>query len=221
MLFPTTCIDNFFDNPKAVRELAYSLVHSADPEGKWPGTRTKPLHEVAPEYNDFFNRKLFNVFYDFRVHQLTWEVTSYFQFINPYGEDEELNVGWVHRDKDTVLAGVVYLNEGASVCSGTSLFSPKHIGATPINGAYKNSFYKLDAGVSKDEYVKKREENNNLFTETATIGNVYNRLICYDGATYHKANSFNSGTDEPRLTHVFFVRKVTADWFPIPSMRAI
>jgi hypothetical protein len=221
MLFPTTCIDNFFDNPKAVKELAYSLEYSSDPAGNFPGTRTKPLHVVAPEYNDFFNRKLFSLFYDFKEHQINWDVQSYFQLIEPYGEDEELNVGWVHRDNATVLAGVVYLNEDASLASGTSLFNPKHIGAIAINSADKQNFYKLNNKISKAEYIEKRNENNNLFTETVTVGNVYNRLVCYDGATYHRANNFNSGTNEPRLTQVFFVNKVVADWFPIPSMRFV
>jgi hypothetical protein len=220
MLFPTTCIDNFFDNPKAVRELACSLEYAADPEGTWPGTRTKPLHEVAPEYNNFFNDKLLSIFYDFRKHQVNWEVTSFFQIIEAYDKEEKLNVGWVHKDDSAVLAGVVYLNEDADLASGTSLFSPKYMGATPINTVEKHNFYKLNNNISQAEYIKKREENNNLFTETITIGNVYNRIICYDGSQYHKANSFLCG-DKPRLTQVFFVKNLNTDWFPIPSMRSV
>jgi hypothetical protein len=221
MLFPTTCIDNFFDNPKAVRELAYSLEYSSHPAGIFPGTRTKALREVAREYDDFFNRKLFSIFYDFSEHQVDWDVQSYFQRIEPYGEDEELNVGWVHRDSATVLAGVVYLNENANLASGTSFFNPKHIGGIAINNDDKQNFYRLNNSISKAKYIEKRNENNNLFTETITVGNVYNRLICYDGATYHRANNFNSGTNEPRLTQVFFVKSLNTDWFPIPSMRSV
>jgi hypothetical protein len=221
MLFPTTCIDNFFDNPKLIRELAYSLEHFADPEGRWPGTRTKQLHEVAPEYNNFFTCKLLSMFYNFKRQEVNWEIESYFQFIEPYGKDEEPNVGWVHKDNNAALAGLVYLNEDADLASGTSLFNPKRIGNTPINYLAQRNFYKLNNNISKAEYIEKLKENNDLFTETVTIGNVYNRLICYDGATYHRANSFNSGTNEPRLTQVFFVNKITTDWFPIPSMRSV
>lgn len=219
MLFPTLCVDNFFDDPKAVRELAYSLQRAPDPEGNWPGSRTGLLHEVAPEYHTYFSTKLFKLFYDFNVQNVNWVVHTCFQFIEPYGEGKDVNVGWVHKDASSVLAGIVYLNENPELSSGTSLYTPKRMGITSINTDCKKGFF-TNSGVDETEYVKKLNENNDLFTETLTVGNVYNRLVCYDGANYHKANGF-SGGDEPRLTQVFFVRKVVADWFPIPSMRSV
>lgn len=219
MYFPTVCIDGFFDDPRMVRELAHSLEHTADPEGKWPGTRTKPLHEVAPEYNSLFNNKLFSTFYDFKRHKVGWEVESYFQFIAPYGEDKAVNEGWVHRDGNCIMAGVVYLNEKADVSAGTSLYTRKTIQSNTLNGEAKEEFFKGANTMPESEYLQKLRENNDAFVETLTVGNVYNRLVCYDGAHFHKANNFVCG-DEPRLTHVFFVKNVMADWYPIPSMRA-
>jgi hypothetical protein len=120
MLFPTMCVDNFFDDPKSVRELACSLEYYPEPNGIWPGKRTKPLHEVASKYNNFFNSKLFNLIYDFKKQELSWEVDSYFQLIEPYGNNPNTNVGWVHKDNNSILAGVVYLNENPEISSGTS-----------------------------------------------------------------------------------------------------
>lgn len=219
MYFPTTCIDGFFDDPKMVRDLAYSLERTADPEGKWPGTRTKPLHEVVPEYNNIFNNKLFSTFYDFKRHQVRWEVESYFQFIEPYGEDTEINTGWVHRDGNCVFAGVVYLNQDADIRAGTSLYNRKTMQSNTLHGEEKEQFFKDQSSIDREVYLAKLKENNNAFVETLTVGNVYNRLVCYDGAHFHKANNFVCG-DEPRLTQVFFVKNVMADWYPIPSMRA-
>lgn len=219
MLFPTTCIDNFFEDPKAIRELAYSLERSSDPEGMWPGERTKMLHEVLPEYSDFFNAKLMRTFYDFRKHQVSWQIESYFQFIDPYGASAEINEGWVHKDKDCVFAGVVYLNEKPEITAGTSLFARNAVYTDAIHNQIKHEFFKDSGSVDEKTYIEKLKENNSLFTETLTVGNVYNRMVCYDGAHYHKANSFLCG-DEPRLTQVFFVRNLNADWYPIPSMRA-
>jgi hypothetical protein len=219
MYFPTTCVDGFFDDPKMVRDLAHSLERTTAPEGKWPGTRTKPLHEVATGYNTFFNNKLFSLFYDFRRHQVNWEVESYFQFIDPYGEDKAINTGWVHRDGNCVLAGVVYLNENPEVTAGTSLYTKKTIESNTVNGEEKEQFFKDSSNIDEALYLKKLEENNSNFIETLTVGNVYNRLVCYDGANFHKANNFVCG-NEPRLTQVFFVKNVMADWYPIPSMRA-
>jgi hypothetical protein len=219
MYFPTTCIDGFFDDPKMVRDLAYSLERTADPEGKWPGTRTKPLHEVAPEYNNIFNNKLFSTFYDFKRHQVHWEVESYFQFIEPYGEDADINTGWVHRDGNCVFAGVVYLNQDADIKAGTSLYNRKTMQSNTLHGEEKEQFFKDQNSIDREVYLAKLKENNDAFVETLTVGNVYNRLVCYDGAHFHKANNFMCG-DEPRLTQVFFVKNVMADWYPIPSMRA-
>ena len=221
MLFPTTCVDNFFDNPKAVRELAYSLERSPSPEGNWPGSRTDALHIVAPEYYNFFSKKLFSLFYNFNLQTTSWEISTYFQFIEPYSQNKSVNVGWVHKDDDTTLSGLIYLNENAPLNCGTSLFIPKNIGAIPINGEAKHNFFKLKDSISEEEYVKKLEENNALFTETVTVNNIYNRMICYDGANYHRANSFMCDSSEPRLTQVFFAHKVISDWFPVPSMRAV
>lgn len=219
MLFPTTCIDNFFEDPAAIRALALSLESNPDPEGMWPGKRTKMLHEVLPEYSNFFNAKLMRTFYDFRKHQINWQVESYFQLIEPYGPDADVNEGWVHKDKDSVLAGVVYLNEKPEITAGTSLFARNSVTTDAIHNDDKHAFFKDPNAVDKEAYVKKLKENNSLFTETLTVGNVYNRMVCYDGAYYHRANSFLCGT-EPRLTQVFFVRNLNADWYPIPSMRS-
>ena len=219
MLFPTTCIDNFFEDPKAIRELAFSLERHSDPEGMWPGKRTKMLHEVLPEYSNFFCAKLMRTFYDFRKHQVNWQIESYFQFIDPYSENAEVNEGWVHKDKDAVLAGVIYLNEKPEITAGTSLFARKTVTSDAIYTDEKHEFFKNPANVDEKTYVEKLKENNDNFVETLTVGNVYNRMICYDGAYYHRANSFLCG-EEPRLTQVFFVRNLNADWYPIPSMRS-
>ena len=44
MHFPTTCIDHFFKYPDAVRKYANTLTFQPEPEGRWPGQRTKELH---------------------------------------------------------------------------------------------------------------------------------------------------------------------------------
>jgi hypothetical protein len=220
MLFPTTCVDSFFDNPKAVRELAYSLERAPDPEGNWPGSRTGLLHEVAPDYHAYFSDKLFRLFYNFNVQEVSWVVHTCFQFIEPYSQNKNVNVGWVHKDINSMLSGVIYLNENPEINSGTSLYTPNRMGVSLINGDYKKEFFKASGVFDEDEYVNKLNENNSLFTETLTVGNVYNRMVCYDGSSYHKANGFTCG-DEPRLTQVFFVRKIMADWYPVPNMRSV
>ena len=44
MTFPVTIVDNFFDDPDAIVEVANNLKYFNPQGGHWPGTRTKNLH---------------------------------------------------------------------------------------------------------------------------------------------------------------------------------
>ena len=57
MLWPTICVDNFFEDPGKVKEFSDTLKFNKDPLGKWPGERTMHLHEINKE---FFELNLFN-----------------------------------------------------------------------------------------------------------------------------------------------------------------
>ena len=48
MTFPITIVDNFFDDPDAIVEVANNLKYFNPQGGHWPGTRTKNLHIDAP-----------------------------------------------------------------------------------------------------------------------------------------------------------------------------
>ena len=40
VLFPTTVVDDFFDNPHDVRKLALSTKFYPNKDGRWPGARS-------------------------------------------------------------------------------------------------------------------------------------------------------------------------------------
>jgi hypothetical protein len=215
MYFPITCVDNFFDNPDEVRKLALSLDFDKK-EGHYPGVRTQQLHEIAPDYFHYFCKKLFGLFYNLNESELGWSVETNFQMIEPFKEDGA-NFGWVHRDNNYVFAGIIYLTPNADLNSGTSIFKPKKLGFTSIHGDQKKKLFTDD--VVTEEIKKSLEENNNRYVETVNFKNVYNRFISFGSNEFHAANSFYAG-NEPRLTQVFFVKKIVADWFPIPSSKS-
>jgi hypothetical protein len=214
MYFPITCVDNFFENPDEVRKLALSLDFN-NKAGNYPGVRTQLLNEVAPEYFDYFCRKLFGLFYNLNENALAWVVETSFQMIEPFKENGA-NFGWVHRDSNDIFAGIIYLTPDADLNSGTSIFKPKKLGFGPIHREQKIKLYTND--VVTEEIKKSLEENNDRYVETVNFKNVYNRFICFGANEFHAANSFYAG-DEPRLTQVFFVKKLAADWFPVPSSK--
>lgn len=211
MFFPITCVDNFFQDPDAVRELALSLPYDKK-EGNYPGVRTKPLHEIAPDYFQFFCRRLFGLFYDYRkFNNVDWVVSTTFQKIEPFEGSDAANVGWIHKDKTCLFAGIIYLTPNANPDSGTSIFKPKKVNCVPINILERNEMFATNKGDERTE--KALKENNERFIETVRFQNMYNRLVSYGGENYHGVNSYCTKT-EPRLTQVFFVKNVIADWYP-------
>jgi hypothetical protein len=214
MYFPITCVDNFFENPDEVCKLASSLNFNVK-KGNYPGIRTQQLQEIAPDYYEYFCRKLFGLFYNLNKAQLGWSVETSFQRIEPF-QDNDVNFGWVHRDSGCIFAGIIYLTPNADLNSGTSIFKPKKLGFVPIHGDQKNKLF--TDNVVTEEIKKSLEENNDRYIETVNFKNVYNRLVCFGSNEFHAANSFYAG-NEPRLTQVFFVRELVADWFPVPSSK--
>ena len=51
MLWPTLIVDDFFADPHAVVKLSKTLKYTPAGNGRWPGTRSPPLHEAD---RDFF-----------------------------------------------------------------------------------------------------------------------------------------------------------------------
>ena len=64
-MYPTvTVIDNFFKDPDSIVEIANNLEFYPNSDGAWPGRRTKLLHEVEPEFFEFFGQKLHSIFHE-------------------------------------------------------------------------------------------------------------------------------------------------------------
>ena len=63
MTFPITIVDNFFDDPDAIVEVANNLKYFNPQGGHWPGTRTKNLHIDAPRLHMYFTQKLNSIFF--------------------------------------------------------------------------------------------------------------------------------------------------------------
>ena len=209
MDFPTICVEDFYDNPDSIRQFALSQKYEKTDDGKWPGKRTAPLHEINPILFDQFCNKLFSIFYDFDTcGKIQWIVRTSFQLIDPLVDDPNniKNTGWIHLDgTSAVFAGVIYLTPNANLHSGTSVFRLKNKDTIDETDA-KIKYYRDGIDENYDELLKK---HNSSFEETITFNNVYNRLVAWEGNQWHGVNNFYS--EEPRLTQVFFVSRLEAD----------
>lgn len=215
--FPTVCVDNFFEDPNTIRKLADFFEYKPSEDGKWPGVRTENLHKLSNEFFNQFLSKFFRIFYNYDHEQLNWNASVYFQKTKPYGEDRELNCGWIHCDDDCVVAGLIYLDEDNDSNAGTSIFSCLDV------DLYNNSKDKIELkrklylgeDIDIDDYKKIYNEFENNFVKTLQFKNVFNRMIAYDGNTYHRADSFNGSKNEERLTLVFFVHEIESKTVPL------
>ena len=111
--FYPTIVDNFFDNPDFIREFGLSLPKQPDNEGRWPGVRSRPLHEINDQLSCSLLLKVFSVYFDLSYQNVNWSSSKvYFQQISKFdnSKQSDKNTGWIHTDTDENLAGLVYLN---------------------------------------------------------------------------------------------------------------
>ena len=213
IFFPTQSVDNFFDKPEEIVQFANSLKYQTGPSGFWPGKRTEELHINHNLFFKSFLTKLFALFFDYRHVKISWNsVGMYFQktkAFDPKDKDSILNTGLIHQDGKFPLVGLVYLTEGASEDSGTSIMLPnKKYKDKPELGDEKERLYKIPQEKLLKNDLEDRKKlilaTNKNFDESIRFNNKFNRLITYTGEDFHKCNSFYSGKNE-RLTLVFFV----------------
>jgi hypothetical protein len=212
--FPILCLDDFYDDPDQIREWALSLDFDQVDDGKYPGKRTKSIHEINPEFFENFCNKLFSVYYDFNV-PVSYEVDTSFQLIESYSDDPNSmkNKGWVHLDTDTIAAGIIYLNKETNSKTGTSIFDL--IGHYDKDQLKRKELYRDGIDNLYDEHMQNHLEQ---YRETIRFSSKYNRLISFDGLNHHAANSFYG--KEPRLTQVFFINKLeTKSLSPLDRVR--
>ena len=202
---PYTIVDNFFSNPDSIREYALKLEYNSCPYGRWPGKRTKYLHELDHNLYVQLMEKISYLFIERSPKDyIDYSCIAMFQKISAdYGK------GWVHVDDPSYLTCIIYLTPGGNIDTGTSLFKLKN-GVLP-DWKYEDIKRKgyLDPSYrDTPEYNTALRYNNNQFEETVRIGGNYNRFIAFDSPDYHGANDFNTGTEEERLTLVMFFEKL-------------
>jgi len=219
-MIPATCVDGFWDDPDSVRDYGLSLdFEPGNIETNFPGERTKSLEIIDRGFFDLSMERLMTCFFDMSNTEVTWEASCFFQKIYTYHDDKNhpMNTGWPHLDSNTHFAAVVYLNKETSFDAGTTILSPKN-GYEYLNQCaeltgkdlcLRNDLYhNLDVDV--DLYAKTLKKHNNRFDTTLEFKNCYNRMVAYNGRTWHKESNFWV-PEEFRLTQIFFINFVNGN----------
>lgn len=218
--FYSVCVDNFFKHPDKFRNLGLRLEKKSDPNGRWPGIRTKNLAEIDFQLSNELILKVFSSFIDLKYTSVSWEESRVvFQEITPFSKKNK-NVGWIHQDSGYDLAFLIYLTPNADINSGTSLFNikPECIDNYVTKKQYEKEKLFKGEKINDAEYDKALADTENMFYEKTRFSNVYNRLIAYDSNEFHRANNFTTNTDK-RLTLVGFVKNVKINQMPLKRVK--
>ena len=175
-----TVVDNFYENPDAVREFALSLEFNYHPDYH-KGKRTDQCYRfdgLKERFEQLVGRKITN-----------WEkygTNGCFQYC--IGGDQ-----LVYHCDTQQYAGVLFLTPNAPVTTGTSLFRSIHTKNMKVPE-------KDHAKVFQNGYLDPTQ-----FERVDSVGNVYNRLILFDSLTIHAASEYFGSTKENgRLFQLFF-----------------
>ena len=222
MLFRSTIIDGFFDDPYKVRELGLEVAeHTPIDKNQvtYRGERSACLSKIHPVLFDQINRKILSSFYDLNKEDISWKSETSYQLTNGSFGD-----GWVHTDyyRGALLTGIIYLTPNAPLNSGTSLYQVKNIAARTLHDDVKRKGNaNLELRNSK-YYLECKRENNHQFEKTLTVNNLFNRLFVFDSSYYHCADHFFGNTrEDSRLTLVTFINELFVNQTPITRIRSI
>tara|TARA_R110002012_G_scaffold315388_1_gene529160 strand:+ start:662 stop:1435 length:774 start_codon:yes stop_codon:yes gene_type:complete len=233
VLFPTVVVDDFFTDPDDVVKFGHSL-ELRDYEVGFPGRRTHNLNKTHSSFAKALMQKIFSVYFS-DPSKISCETPSIkFQLIPKFSENKEdfRNTGWVHKDVTTVrnkLAGVIYLTPNAQLETGTSIVKVKKGCESYLDGYNKldsnqlpmSSWFvehKAQKGVplkhEREKVAKDKEKWNGYFEPVTVVGNIYNRIILFDGNEFHCANKYHHEDEGERFIIVFFFNNVKGDILP-------
>lgn len=220
-LYPVTIIENFYENPDAIRRFAleqkFTFCHDRKNfEYVYPGSRTQDIFDLDTQLHEKICKKLVSVFHNSEHDYMRWAISTSFQSVT-----KEYDQGVIHTDQDTIFAGVLYLTPNAPLNSGTSLFRKnKNFNEKLYKEAFSTNFDRFKKG----EIVMSTDYHH-MFDEIVRVNNVYNTLIIYEGRHFHAANKFfGKSLKDSRLAQVFFINKIDAQKhssFPLHRTAAI
>jgi|SRR5210317_297123 len=213
MYYPTYHQTNFFKNPLKIVEWSKTLEFIKPKDGSYPGTRTKPLHEISNDFYRKINLQVLRLIYGDEVldEKLYFESTSYFQKIR-YEDTSYSKEGWIHTDGNKLLTCIIYLSQNQSD-NGTSIYET--VNPTILLDKCSDEKFEYYKGrkLEKKNYLKALKDNNSRFRKIVEFKSDFNTMIAFDGSHHHGA-TLDLKPDEERLTLITFFTKITASHYP-------
>ena len=181
-------VDNFYEDPYAVREFALQQ-EFFDDEG-YIGRRTRTQHEfpgLRLAFEEILGKRITN-----------WS--------DVHGMNARFQINWAgqrlvyHADAQR-WGGMLYLTPDAPVSCGTSTWQHRK---TKIRAMDEIDY--ANGGTTLDVFDDRTWVDRTPYDECDKFGNVFNRLVLFDGRLIHSASDYFGVADkhECRLWHMFF-----------------
>ena len=215
-LFPTLVVDDFFDDPNYVLDLAKNAEYKTLGHTNHPGVASKlKIHEIDQKLFDTILQKILGYYWDLN-HPVNYVVDMEVQRIESK-DDGILNKGIIHVDSEGALcAGLIYLIKDAPKDTGTSFYKLKDDSYIIRQKELLDPIAKYHAGEDVDNIEQICQDHYDKFEETMRVQNQYNRLVFYSSDEWHTATSYNSQT---RYTLRFFISELISNHQNYPLSR--
>lgn len=221
MLFPSLCVDDFFNDIDYIKKQAEQFrFHRTD---HVPGYRTDNIALLDYELYNYINLKVLAALYPCQLSDLKFDAFSTFQITdsNPYD-------GWVHKDDvDSILTAIVYLTD---CTAGTSVYKPKDpkkiMKFDDNSDGGKHTYFGNYEDATEDDL--KNVENNRKFVndhydESIIFKGRRNRMVCFDAREYHAAHI--NTENKQRMIFITFFKQIWIDgeaiYYHVPSVKSL
>ncbi len=186
-------VDDFYEDPMAVRQHALEQYYNDDPG--YLGLRTRKqffFDGVKEKFEEVLQRKI-----------TKWEDYG----MNGRFQSNIAGTKLVYHCDSQSWAAAVYLSPDAPYWTGTSFYAVKNYDAGPLGSANSirhNSHPDLDLAFNQHTFV-----DRSPYELVDTVGNVFNRLVIWDAGLIHSASEY-CGWDiaSSRLFQIFFFDSV-------------
>ena len=186
-------VDDFYEDPMAVREHALLQYYNDDPG--YLGLRTRKqffFDGVKEKFEEILQRKI-----------TKWEDYG----MNGRFQSNIAGTKLVYHCDSQSWAAAVYLSPDAPYYTGTSFWAVKNYDADQLgtaNSIRHNSHPDLDLAFNQHTFV-----DRSPYELVDTVGNVFNRLVIWDAGLIHSASEY-CGWDinSSRLFQIFFFDSV-------------
>ena len=128
--YPTLIVNNFFENPNKIVEYSKTLEYNRSDwkqkNTEWPGVRTKSINYFNFDLFKFIFLKTLSYYYSI-PEMKEFNLTGKAFFSKTTKEDKKLykKNEEIHKDLDSKLAGVIFLNKENDIKSGTTIYDDK------------------------------------------------------------------------------------------------